>query len=163
MLWLPYILVTVCTDRVTVRIPVAYNNCTATLVRLFNSSGYQRLRLQFQNIRSMKHELYHLTLLYITTVVPQLRRSVPGLSPHRHVFDPQLVCVTVTVCQVALALIPASTAVFRRQYSLHTLLHLYSAVTRRVGRRLGTFKQTNPVSDIGEALISEVLYFLCLK
>jgi hypothetical protein len=38
-LWLPYILVTVCTDIVTVRIRIAYSNCTAILAHGFNSCG----------------------------------------------------------------------------------------------------------------------------
>ena len=34
VLWLPYILVTVCTDIVTVRIGMAYSNCTVANVHI---------------------------------------------------------------------------------------------------------------------------------
>jgi len=40
-LWLPCILVRVYTDGVTVRIRIAYNNCTAVLAHGFNSCGYR--------------------------------------------------------------------------------------------------------------------------
>ena len=38
---LPYILVTVCTDIVTVRIRIAYSKSTAILAHGFNSCGYR--------------------------------------------------------------------------------------------------------------------------
>jgi hypothetical protein len=41
VLWLPYILVTVCTDIVTVRIRMTYSNCTAILAHGCNSCGYR--------------------------------------------------------------------------------------------------------------------------
>ena len=37
VLWLPYSLVTVCTDIVTVRIGIAYSNCTVATVHIGNS------------------------------------------------------------------------------------------------------------------------------
>ena len=37
VLWLPYILVTVCTDIVTVRIGMAYSNCTVATVHIGNN------------------------------------------------------------------------------------------------------------------------------
>ena len=37
VLWLPYILVTVCTDIVTVRIGMAYSNCTVDTVHIGKS------------------------------------------------------------------------------------------------------------------------------
>ena len=37
VLWLPYILLTVCTDIVTVRIGKAYSNCTVATVHIGNS------------------------------------------------------------------------------------------------------------------------------
>jgi len=37
VLWLPYILVTVCTDIVTVRIGMTYSNCTVATVHIGNS------------------------------------------------------------------------------------------------------------------------------
>jgi len=40
-LWLPYILVTVCTDVEAVRIGMTYSNCTAILAQGFNSCGYR--------------------------------------------------------------------------------------------------------------------------
>jgi len=36
VLWLPYSLVTVCTDIVTVRIGMAYSNCTVAIVQFGN-------------------------------------------------------------------------------------------------------------------------------
>jgi hypothetical protein len=41
VLWLPYILVTVWADIVTVRTPNTYSNCTAILAHGFNSCGYR--------------------------------------------------------------------------------------------------------------------------
>ena len=37
VLWLPYILVTVCTDIVTVRTPITYSDCTVATVDIGNS------------------------------------------------------------------------------------------------------------------------------
>ena len=37
VLWLPYSLVTVCTDIVTVRTSMAYSNCIAATVQIGNS------------------------------------------------------------------------------------------------------------------------------
>jgi hypothetical protein len=61
------------------------------------------------------------------------------------------------VGQVALAPFPSGTSV--APLDIPTLVQLYSAVTKRNGPRLGTFKQTNPVTDIGEALIGGLLDF----
>ena len=36
-IWLPYILVTVCTDVVTFSTPIAYSNCTVATVHIGNS------------------------------------------------------------------------------------------------------------------------------
>jgi hypothetical protein len=73
-------------------------------------------------------------------------------------FYPRLVCVTFVVGQVALAPFPSSTSV--SPVDIPTLVQLYSAVTKRSGPRFGTFKETNPFPDIGEALIGDCWIFL---
>jgi len=177
-----------CTDIVTVRTPIAYSNCTVATVHIGNSvhwysdsedwNGVQylyrntctsvwqlwlpKITAAVCNIRSMKHELLtsHIAVYYNSRTAAQTVSPRPLIAQAR-------VWSRASLCDDCGG--PSGTGTGPFQYLcfplsiLHTLLHLQSAVTRTNWRRLGTFKQTNCVLDIWETLVSEVLYFLCLK
>jgi hypothetical protein len=72
--WLPYILVTVCTDVVTVRIRIAYNNCTAILAHRSIRCGYLK-HLELEGSVPVSPQRAFLALFHPTPLVSLSSRT----------------------------------------------------------------------------------------